>query len=208
MSLGDGWLWKRQNWGPSCGEFIPPFVDVMIPNGPAYVWLQLVLEEDLTVERCGDEVWGVDPPDPEPHPEDPALLIPFWDFLKFGAPSKDHEWLQEEISQIGWESLLDLCDYNRRTEDGHHFEVIQWALECGIAPEQPFLVRIDIPYGYRCSYEYDEWETDYNYEIISVQPLSTKETAKRWKKVVKAMADDRKATETPVENMDCRNYPV
>lgn len=206
----NAFTWKRRNWEEPCGSFIPPFVDVMTPKGPAYVWLQLVLEEDLVVERCGTEVWGEDPPEPEPEPGDPAELTPFWDFLKFGAPSKDHEWLQEEISQCGWESLLDCSDYNRRTEAGSDFEVIQWALELGIAPEQPFLVRVDIPYSYRSSYEYDEWDTDYNYEILHVLPISPKEAAKRWKKVTKAMAEDRTAVEKPVEAAEvaCRDYPV
>jgi hypothetical protein len=172
-----------RNWGPyKCGSFIPPFVDVMIPGGPAYVWLTLSFDgEDLAFEEWGEETWGEPPEVPPPPDSDPHDLDRFRSIIQFGRPSLMHEWLQALISDIGWPDIFDI------PRCGGEWCVMSWALEAGLAPDQPFLVRIDVPYSYRSSWEYDEWDEDYNYEIIFAQPLPKEETAKRWVELLHAL---------------------
>lgn len=208
---GPGSWSAGRHWG-SCGAFIPPFVDVMVPHGSAYVWFVVTPDgEDLSFERWGDETWAGYRPDPPPPPDDPANLQNQWDVLKFGFPSQDHEWLQEEVSNVGWPSLLDATDYHRRTWYGYEFEIIQWALEHGIAPDQPFLVRIDPPHSYRVSYEYDEWDTEHHSEVVTVTPLDPAEGARRWQDILDTMGAERLLAEVKqdaTESLYNRPHPV
>lgn len=47
---------------------------------------------------------------------------------------------------------------------------LSFALKEGIAPGTPFLMQFGPPRWYRCSYEYDEYDVEYDFEIVRVMP--------------------------------------
>lgn len=57
---------------------------------------------------------------------------------------------------------------------------LRWALEQGVAPGQPFLVRIAEPRYYRCSYEYDEWDCEWDAEVVRVMPRRPDQSLRAW----------------------------
>jgi hypothetical protein len=64
---------------------------------------------------------------------------------------------------------------------------LYWAVEMGIAPGQPFQVAISEPYSYRCSYEYDEWDTEWSSELICVAHCSKLSATRRWEKFLQKL---------------------
>lgn len=62
---------------------------------------------------------------------------------------------------------------------------ITWALENGIAPGQPFLLEVGPPRSYRCSWEYDEWDVDYDVGLVRVLPNSIDRAARSWLRELK-----------------------
>ncbi len=196
------WLW----WRGSGGAFLPEDYDVMIQDGPAFVWLRLVLEDDLTIERNTPrtKVLGVKAPEPPPPPDDPLNLEVHWDIIRQGWPCEDHDWLQDEISNMGWRDII--------TDSHGSYAVINWALENGIAPEQPFLIRFDQPHviNYGRSYEGDyDCDVEYNFEIIKAIPLAPEECAKRWAEVADQLRCDRIEEEVRKDTVAAKyNRPI
>lgn len=57
----------------------------------------------------------------------------------------------------------------------------QQCRKLNLAPGQPFRAIIKPPVGYRCSYEYDEWDTDYYIEYTHQAEWSDSQKEKAWK---------------------------
>ncbi len=93
------------------------------------------------------------------------------------------KWLKEEASNSGLEMMLNIPD-SKGEESGlgwtFYTNIAQWARKQGLAPGQNFLVQIDEPKWYRCSYEYDEWDCDFYAGIIAKAPITVEEAAARW----------------------------
>lgn len=70
-------------------------------------------------------------------------------------------WLDDEVHMCGWESILGV-------DKG---DVLNWSLENGIVPHQPFLVSLK-PHWSRawCDYGY-EWDVDFHAEVLYVEPM-------------------------------------
>lgn len=61
----------------------------------------------------------------------------------------------------------------------------QYEQECrkfDLAPGQPFRAVIYPPEGYRCSYEYDEWDTHYYIEYTHQAPWTDEQKKEAWNK--------------------------
>lgn len=179
-------------------RIIPDLVDVFVPEGEAYVWVQLVPDcNDLQLERCGEEAWGELRYPPAPPPEEPEALEPYWKVLREGfdpecPPSPEPEWFEWEVSNGGIETFIGPAW--KHPDDGDLMAPATWAawaLEEGIAPEQPFLLRIGIP-RYSRDY-YGECDVDYEYNIERTLPLSSQEAFERWTKFFNEVRDDRAA---------------
>jgi len=84
------------------------------------------------------------------------------------------EWLKEEIGQSGVEGII----RNEWKLAGHSWAY--WGLTEGIAPGQPFCVEIHPPHWYRCSYEYDEWDIEWTWDLVQVLPRTPEKAAKSW----------------------------
>jgi len=160
----------------------------------------------LSLERCGTRIEGLIPREipPEKYEDEipegslrmmfdryrgvkkrPPIgplhehdLETFWDTVKYGVAVYENEptieytmpeWYDHEMENSGWEGIL-----------GSEHREPNWAIEEGIAPEQPFLLRIATPEYYRCSYEYDEWDVNWDWEIFYVTQLDPQEAANRW----------------------------
>jgi hypothetical protein len=84
------------------------------------------------------------------------------------------EWFTEECSESRLESVI----HPQWRPDGGTWAT--WALEHGLCPGQPFLVEIDAPRLYRCSYEYDEWDVEWTWDLLDVVPRSPERAARIW----------------------------
>lgn len=184
------------------GSFIPMGVDVLPAEGPVFIWLKLVMDDegdDLELERVGRETWGETRPEPqEVQWLEEDDLAPFWKLLRFGIPKPAFgpDWIECELSESGFENIF---DYNWSTvyeEDGHRFHTFwtTWALQNGIAPGQKFLVRVDPPNTYRSSYEYDEWDVEWGYDIVWIEPLPTGWVWRRWRSFLDKVKLNRELT--------------
>lgn len=85
------------------------------------------------------------------------------------------EWFTEECSNSGLDMVLraqwraDTCD-----------DRAVWAVEQGLCPGQPFLVAIDPPHWYRCSYEYEEYDVEWSWELLDRMPRTAERAARAW----------------------------
>ncbi len=100
-----------------------------------------------------------------------APLPDHWD----GEPDHYYDggaWLHEEISALDWKFFLGIP----------WREGLEWAMEHGIAPYQPFLIWIEPPI-----YSRDYWgETDVDpgeWDILAITPLSAEEILENWAEV-------------------------
>lgn len=93
------------------------------------------------------------------------------DVEEFG---REPEWLWHETSDNGWEGIINPA-YDR-----DHGRWNMWALQQGLCPGQPFLVELEKPHYYRCSWEYDEWDVSYAFDIVMRDPRSPKQAARAW----------------------------
>lgn len=75
-------------------------------------------------------------------------------------------WLDDEVSMVGWESILDV-----------DLDMMAWMLKNGIVPHQPFLVSLK-PHWYRAWSDYGyEYDVDFNASIDYVEPRTPGEVA-------------------------------
>lgn len=119
------------------------------------------------------------------------------------------EWLRDEESNGGWDVIL-----------GKPLTPRPWmtfALQHGIAPGQPFLLWLERPKYYRCSYEYDEYDCDYQWDIVRVMPRTAEQSAAAWASAIArdALAEarnrrraeaERQRRETDVDAMYLRGF--
>lgn len=84
------------------------------------------------------------------------------------------DWFTEECSESGLESAI----HPQWHPDGGTWAM--FGLEMGICPGQPFLVEIDAPRWYRCSYEYDEWDVEWQWELLDREPRTSEKAARIW----------------------------
>lgn len=71
---------------------------------------------------------------------------------------------------------------SRDTYEGYSFNCawMTWALENGLAPGQPFLMRIQAPLWTKCSYEYDEWDCEWSSDVVRRMPNSFARARASW----------------------------
>lgn len=84
-------------------------------------------------------------------------------------------WFTEECSSSGLDMVLH-AQWRPDTRDDRAV----WAIERGLCPGQPFLVAIDPPRWYRCSYEYEEYDVEWTWDILDVVPRTPARAARAW----------------------------
>lgn len=63
--------------------------------------------------------------------------------------------------------------------------ILHWGLENGLAPGQPFLICIDEPRWYKSGgYEYEEWDCEWDAEIVRVMPRDPRSAARSWARIM------------------------
>lgn len=95
----------------------------------------------------------------------------------------------DDVTELGWDSVLGVLGYGGFEWPGE----MSWGIAHGIAPEQPFLVHHDKTRWYRCSYEYEEYDCDHNWEILRIAPLAPSVVLKRWERDLKSEVSFQKA---------------
>jgi hypothetical protein len=88
--------------------------------------------------------------------------------------------LAEEVNCSGWIDMIDIpWKPDCRSE-------ISWALENGIAPWQPFLIRFGEPeYTGGGYYEPREVDVTYDTELVRVMPWKPESVVKRWERAIR-----------------------
>lgn len=131
-----------------------------------YIWLQVVRDGvDLLVEPCldVDDCFGTTP-----------------------------EWYAHELDNTDWESIIspefkfgasDTSDFTGKWND--------WCLQEGLCPGQRFLVEFKHPRWYRCSWEYEEYDVEYFWDIVMRDPITPKQHARAWAQWQKTCAKNR-----------------
>lgn len=124
----------------------------------------------------------------------PVLLSELPEADENCEPNKNSEYfLKYEIDMGGVESVLDVeCSYiNYENGVGCDQKFMQFALENGIAPYQPFRVKIEAKYssGWTdCGMEYD---SSFYYEILQIEPMDEKDKLKNWEEYLCAFNEYR-----------------
>ena len=150
-------------------RLVPPaergeFKALTIDDNSCAVWLQYEeggTDEDLELVLLGDH--------PEPY-----------------CPSdyKKNHIFNTEIEEAGIDSFIrgNWVLINQKEHGwGYCRSNAQAALELGLYPRQPFLIFISMNY-YRCSYEYDEWDIDYCWDIVARLNDDLAIAEQRWRK--------------------------
>ena len=94
------------------------------------------------------------------------------------------EWLDRDVRETGWDTVIGPA-YKPfdPSKPGASLFTGTWndyALVLGVAPNQPFLVQIAQPRWHKCSYEYEEWEAEYDWEVIVRDPRSPRQALQAW----------------------------
>lgn len=81
-----------------------------------------------------------------------------------------------------WDESYSVHDMLTADTSSYEEVYIHWALEHGVAPGQPFLLRINEPEYTRCGgYDgYDEFDVDWSYEFIRAVPWSRDKALRSW----------------------------
>ena len=109
------------------------------------------------------------------------------------------EWYSSELDNTDWGSIISPEWKNNweKTDFGGTWN--DWALVEGLCPGQPFLVEFLPPCWHRCSYEYEEYDVDYFWEIVARGPRSPKQAARAWEQWQATCAKERQARRRQVE---------
>jgi hypothetical protein len=145
--------WANEYWWPPALPN-PKIVD-FYDERECHIWYLFTEEgSDLELEECADEEQGEKP-----------------------------EWLTYEIEYSGH----DIYDFGGSTETHVTFgpegigRTATWALENGIAPYQPFRIRIEPPRYYNCSWEYpQEMDVEHTWWVDRVMRISDFDASRRW----------------------------
>jgi hypothetical protein len=138
-----------------------PFLNIypIDPDLPVEVWFYIPLytledEDDLRVEEIGCDCLGETP-----------------------------EWLDQELSNDGWNGIFGFDSWQRVSSAWSY--LTEWALGEGIAPDQPFCIRLYPPRYVRCGgYDCEEWDVEWDWEVVKVAPWSQKRAADAWLKLL------------------------
>jgi hypothetical protein len=151
--LKDPEEWSNGYWWPPCLPN-PKLVD-FYDNSECHIWYLFTEEgSDFNLEECANSEDGDKP-----------------------------EWLTYEVEYSG----ADIFDFGGCTETPVGFgdegigRTATWALENGIAPYQPFRLRIQPPSYYSCSWEYpSEVDRDMDWWVDRITPISDFDASRRW----------------------------
>lgn len=213
-------------------QFVPELVDI-ISEKAVYLWMSFEYDDGIfTLKSCSIEQRGLLPVPEEayqtanlntfelllaneagPTQKAPRVELPeegslesYWNTLKNGAISYDNEaahvehgmmpeWYQYEIDQNGLPGIL-----------GDEVQTPEWMLQMGIAPGQPLLLRIYPPHWYKSSWEYDEWDVEWDWDVICVLPLEPAVVLERWSSWLELLAQqDREYQEDVAELNELRH---
>jgi len=215
-------------------QFVPELVDI-ISEKAVYLWMSFEYDDgSFTLESCATEQRGLIPVTVEPfqyikvsqskgslgsfwgafqitsesesapvmEPPEEGSLESYWDTLINGTncelPRVEHgmpEWYQCEIDENGLSGIL-----------GENVQTPEWMLEMGIAPGQPLLLRIYPPHCYKSSWEYDEWDVEWDWDVICVLPLEPAVVLERWSSWLELLAEqDREYQENVAELNELRH---
>lgn len=92
------------------------------------------------------------------------------------------EWFSRDAMELGWDGIFSA--YGRSSGDGFPHD-LRFLLDFGLAPDQPFLVHLETPHWYRSSYEYNEWDCEWTWDIIDRAPLAPEVAAQRWERALR-----------------------
>jgi len=129
-----------------------------------YIWLQVVRDGiDLRVEAdLGADVFGT---------------VPEW----YAFEMDNTDWTS--VISPEWKSCSDASNFTGTWND--------WALQEGLAPGQRFLVEFKHPRWYRCSWEYEEYDVEYYWDIVMREARSPKQAIRAWEQWRKVCEEDR-----------------
>ena len=137
---------------------IPDLCNVFLED-VAFVWLQMEFDYrgDLKPRSIAENVVGTPP-----------------------------GWL-EEYTEFGTYDLFGQLTGGMMTRGPLSFYLsgAYWAMTQGLAPKQPFLVQLKKPHHYRCSWEYEEYDVEFESILVRALPVEPREAARRWDRFLK-----------------------
>jgi hypothetical protein len=93
------------------------------------------------------------------------------------------EWLDYEMSNEGMAGIMEYClDYHWQDDMPTW---VRFGMEHGIAPFQPFLLKLPMPHYSGPDY-YGEYDVEYDYDIMHIVPQPIEETLMQWELCLKA----------------------
>lgn len=158
-------------WYPRSHLMVPDLIDVYYPGGDAFRW--------FTLEN-GSGCWDME-------------LV---DAAEETVGELDSR-IESEVEQMGWEDLLDIDNWHQTDEyRGRSWRSgkMHWALEHGLAPGQPFLVRFGKPEYSAPSYYDGEVDVTYDVEFVRALPLDPLVASERWLLCLEQWIEDRDAS--------------
>lgn len=162
------------------------------------IWCRLFWskDDDLDIEELQEDLYQFELEPPKPpkppslaemlrEPEETEFKVapePLW-----SPPSYYPDWYAYDIRETG---LGDVIDPGRMQNWGDQFDAWAfWALENGLAPLQPFLLRIPMP-RYTRSYLYEygcyEYDAEYSHDVIDRIPMKDSQALKQWERYLKS----------------------
>lgn len=91
------------------------------------------------------------------------------------------EWYAFEMDSTDWESVIG-PEWKSRTDESNFTGTWNdWALQEGFSPGQRFLIEFKHPRWYRCSWEYEEYDVEYYWDIVLREPRTPKQAIRAWK---------------------------
>jgi hypothetical protein len=95
------------------------------------------------------------------------------------------DWLDYERENTGWQYLV-MADFDN---------LLEWGLENGISPGQPFLVRFGRPtYQTYSGPDGTDYDVDYDNEVVAVEPLPFAEWSARMQRALEDDLEEREAS--------------
>lgn len=101
------------------------------------------------------------------------------------------EWYEFEMDNTDWESVIGPEWKSCSDESNFTGKWNDWALQEGLAPGQRFLVEFKHPRWYKCSWEYEEYDVEYYWDIVLREPRSAKQAIRAWEQWRKVCEEDR-----------------
>jgi hypothetical protein len=117
-------------------------------------------------------------------PDGPAYLwlrlVPSWGLepeeFSTNEEGRRPRWLDDGISEDGLQGILSV---SRECW-------VTWGLEHGICPGQPFCVELYPPRWTKSGYEYEEWDCEWNWDIVRVIPKDPMKAGRCWQRYIES----------------------